>query len=101
MKKTTQYTAELAAGVRYRVRHEIERNRVLRYVVQLELEEEGAWVPIRRSDSAHGRAHWHIFHRHNKAERFTIPMGFNAALTHAEQEIKNHWREIVRQWQNE
>jgi hypothetical protein len=92
---------ELSANVRYRVRQEIERNRVLSYVVQLEVKELSRWIPIRRSDSAHGQAHWHVFHRHRRAERMALEVDFNQALTQAKQAIKNHWREFVKQWQTE
>ena len=101
MKQTTEYTVELDLNVRYRVRHEIERGKVLRYVVQLEVEEAGSWHPVRRSDSAHGQAHWHVFHRHKKADRTALGMDFNDALTQAEEAVKNHWEEFVKQWPTE
>ena len=91
----------LDVNVRYRVRHEIERDEVLRYVVQLEVKEAQKWHPVRRSDSAHGQAHWHIFHRRKKAERIVLGVDFNEALTQAKQAIKNYWEEFVKQWQNE
>lgn len=101
VKKTTAYTVQLDLNVRYRVRQVIERNRVLSYVVQLEVQEGGQWLPVRRSDSAHGQAHWHIFHRQRKAERNPLGINFNEALTQAKQAIKNHWQEFIEQWQNE
>jgi hypothetical protein len=88
-------------NARYRVRHQIERNKVLSYTVQLEIREGGTWRPIRRSDSAHGQAHWHIFHRRKRAERIALEINFNEALTQAEETIQNDWQEFVKQWQNE
>jgi hypothetical protein len=101
MKKTTRYIVILDWNARYRVRHEIERNEVLSYVVQLEVKEEGKWRPVRRADSAHGQAHWHIFHRHKKAKRVALEINFNEALTQAEETIQNHWQELIKQWQNQ
>lgn len=100
MKRITEYTIELDSHVRYRVRHEIERARVLSYVVQLEVKDAQEWRPVRRSDSAHGKAHWHVYHRLRKSEKTLLGVAFNEALTHAEQEIKNHWQEFVEQWQH-
>jgi len=101
VKKTTEYAVELDLNVRYRVRHEIERDQVLRYVVQLEVKEGQKWHPVRRGDSAHGQAHWHVFHQHKRAERIALGIDFNEALTQAKQVIKNHWEEFVKQWQGE
>jgi hypothetical protein len=88
-------------NARYRVRHEIRRNEVLSYVVQLEVREGGKWRPVRRADSAHGQAHWHIFHQHKKAERIALEISFSAALTLAVETIQNHWQELIKQWQNQ
>jgi hypothetical protein len=101
VKKTTEYTVELDVNARYRVRHVIERGQVLSFVVQLEVEKARQWHPVRRSDSAHGQAHWHVFHRQRKTERIALTMGFNEGLTQAKQAVKNHWQEFIEQWKNE
>jgi hypothetical protein len=91
----------LAVNARYRVRHETDRGKVLSDMVQLEVLEAQKWRPVRRSDSAHGQAHWHIFHRRKRAERNVLDVGFNEALTEAKEAIKNHWKEFAEQWKNE
>ncbi len=72
----------------------IERGKVMKFVVQLEVEPPGETKarPVIRYDTAHGFAH---IDRYNlkgerKKERLTIT-DFNLALTLAEQDIGRNW----------
>ena len=48
MKKTVEYVVVLADGVRKRHRHEMERDQILTFVVQLEMLIGQSWLPVVR-----------------------------------------------------
>ena len=51
-----EYVRALGEGARKRHYHETSRGNVAVFVVQLEVELRGAWVPVVRYDMAHGQA---------------------------------------------
>ncbi len=72
----------------------IERGKVVRFVVQLEigLVGEATTRPVIRYDTAHGFAHIDRYNRRGKRKKEHLAItDFNQALTVAEQDIKQHW----------
>lgn len=72
----------------------VERGKVMKFVVQLEVEPagEGKAIPVIRYDSAHGFVHidrYNMKGEHSK-ERLAIT-DFNQALTLAEHDIGRNW----------
>ena len=100
--RTVSFEHNLASGVIARVRLTKERGRILSFVVQLECLIEGKWCPVVRYDTAHGFAHRDILKPDGTTEKQSIPAeDFNAALTYAQRDIKDHWchyRERYKRW---
>lgn len=81
-----------------RVRHFHKRikNRIIEFVVQLEILVKNKWQPVIRYDTMHGFAHKDIIHPSGKVEKIPLPIqDFNDALTLAEEELHVEW-EIFR-----
>ncbi|PKN00806.1 MAG: hypothetical protein CVU77_08600 [Elusimicrobia bacterium HGW-Elusimicrobia-1] len=77
-----------------RVRHFHKRikNRVIEFVVQLEILVKNKWQPVIRYDTKHGFAHKDIIHPSGKVEKIPLPVqNFNDALTFAEEELRVEW----------
>ena len=77
-----------------RIRHSQKRikNRIIEFVVQLEIMIENKWYPVVRYDTSHGFAHKDIIKPSGKVEK--IPLffqDFNEALTFAEEELRAEW----------
>ena len=72
----------------------IERGKVVRFVVQLEVELAGESTarPVIRYDTAHGFAHIDRYNRKGKQKKEQLTVAdFNQALTVAEQDIRHNW----------
>lgn len=71
----------------------IERGKVIRFVVQLEVELAGETKPVIRYDTAHGFAHIDRYNWNGKRkkERLAI-VDFNQALTLAERDLRQNWQ---------
>ena len=58
-----------------RIRFELDRGRVLSFVVQLECYfEDNGWLPVLRCDTAHGIAHRDKIHPRKETEKTEIPV---------------------------
>ena len=97
--RIVSFEHNLASGVIARVRFKKGRGRILSFVVQLECLIEGRWYPIVRYDTAHGYAHRDVLKPDGKKEKQSVPVqDFNAALTYAQRDIKDHWRRYLAQY---
>ena len=85
-----------AEDTRVRHLHKRIRNRVIEFVVQLELLIDNKWWPVIRYDTSHGFAHKDIIDPSGKVEKIPMPIqDFNEALILAEEELRVEW-EIFR-----
>lgn len=84
-----------------RVRFQLERGRVLFFVVQLECYfVDHGWLPVVRYDTAHGFAHRDTIHPHRETEKASIPIvGYEDGLNFAENDLKVNWREYRRRYE--
>lgn len=83
-----------------RVRFELERGRVLRFVVQLECRFNGGWSPVVRYDTAHGFAHRDLLYPSGTAEKTELAArDYNEALTFAIQDLVENWKEYRRRYE--
>jgi len=78
-----------------RIRHSHKRigNRIIKFVVQMELLIGNKWHPVIRYDTSHGFAHKDIVHPSGEVDK--LPMAvqdFNDALTLAEEELRIEWK---------
>ena len=88
-----EYVRALGAGARKRHYHETSRGKVVAFVVQLEVDLRGVWVPVVRYDMAHGRAHIDVYEtpRRKRKQFLALPPG--EVMTLAEEDIRDNWEQ--------
>lgn len=75
-----------------RVRFDVDRGRVLRFLVQLECLIGDEWHPVVRYDTAHGFAHRDVLHPVGETEKTEMAVrDYNAALTFAISDLSENW----------
>jgi len=86
-----EYVRALGEGARKRHYHETSRGSVAAFVVQLEVELRGVWVPVVRYDMAHGQAHIDVYEtpRRKRKQLLALPPG--EVMTLAEEDIRDSW----------
>ena len=75
-----------------RIRFQVERGRVLEFVVQLECRFRNEWHAVVRYDTAHGYAHVDVMHPAKQAEKIRLAsQDHNAVLTEAISDLAKNW----------
>jgi len=83
-----------------RVYFELERDRVLSFVVQLECLFNGDWSPIVRFNTAHGFPHRDTLHPSGEIAKTELPArNYNEALTFAIQDLSQNWERYRRRYE--
>ena len=83
-----------------RVWFEIERNRVLRFVVQLECLFDDEWHPVVRYDTVHGFAHRDTIHPAGETDKTEMLVrDYNEALTFAIRDLTRNWEKHRRRYE--
>jgi len=83
-----------------RVRFDVERGRVLGFLVQLECLIEDEWHPVVRYDTAHGFAHRDVMHPASDTEKTEMAVGdYNEALTFAINDLSENWETYRRRYE--
>ena len=88
---TVEYVRALGEGARERHYHETRRSTIIAFVVQLEVELRGSWVPVIRYDMAHGQAHIDVYESPRRKRKQFLDLPADEALTLAEEDIKDNW----------
>ncbi len=86
-----EYVMALGERARKRHHHETRRGQVVAFVVQLEVELRGAWVPVVRYDMAHGHAHVDIYETPKRKRKQFLSLLPRETMTLAEDDIKDNW----------
>lgn len=86
-----RYTLPVWIDARIRHYHRTERGRVVKFLIQLEVQMEGSWKGVVRYDTAHGYAHIDRFNIEGKKRKERLHLTFKEALTRAERDIKQNW----------
>jgi hypothetical protein len=86
-----EYVRALGEGARRRHYHETRRGRVLAFVVQLEVELRGVWVPVVRYDMAHGQAHVDVYDTPKRKRKQFLELPPGEVMTLAEEDIRDNW----------
>ena len=84
----------VAADCRIRHAHRRVRNKVLSFVVQLEVRRrrEGQWQGVVRYDTAHGFAHRDWLHPDGRSEKTPLAIeDYGQALNYATADLQEHW----------
>ena len=87
----TSYTLPVWTDTRIRHYHRTQGQRVIEFVVQLEVEVREAWRPVIRYDTAHGYAHIDRYNLRGRSKKDRLALSFGEALTRAERDIKQNW----------
>jgi len=85
-----------------RVRFEVERGQVLKFVVQLECHfgDDEAWMPVIRYDTAHGFAHCDKLHPYEPIIKTKMETkGYNEALNVAMNDLVDNWSKYRRRYE--
>ena len=83
-----------------RVSFTVERNQVLRFVVQLECRFNGEWEPVVLYDTAHGFAHRDVLHPAGKTDKTEMAVrDYNEALTFAIRDLTDNWASYRRRYE--
>jgi hypothetical protein len=83
-----------------RVWFELEQNKVLNFVVQLECRMNGKWRPVVRYDTAHGFAHRDVLHPSSETEKTEMTIeNYNDALTFAIKDLVENWERYRRRYE--
>jgi hypothetical protein len=88
-----EYVIPLGERARKRHYHETRRGRIVAFVVQLEVELQGVWLPVIRYDMAHGRAHVDLYETPKRKKKRFLELAPGEAMTLAEEDIKENWEE--------
>ena len=86
-----QYVFLVWNDTRIRHYHRTQRQRVVGFCLQLEVEVEGAWQAGIRYDTAHGFAHIDRFTMTGKRRRERLRLEYAEALTGAEGDLGQNW----------
>jgi len=95
-----EFFVPLLAGNSLRIRINIDRGKVTRFVVQLEYTiEDDAWLPVVRYDSAHGRPHRDILDPSGETvkkewldELLGRDVSMAEGLNYGQDDLKRNWR---------
>ena len=88
---TTEYVRPLGENARLRHRHETRKGEVTEFAIQLEVYSGGAWVPIVRYDTAHGRPHVDFYVTVRRRTKQFLDLSLAEALTLADEDLKENW----------
>ncbi|NUO82151.1 hypothetical protein HUU05_18935 [candidate division KSB1 bacterium] len=86
-----EYLLPLSNGVRKRHYHELEKGRVIAFMVQLEIYYEGRWRNVLRYDSAHGFSHIDRYNLKGEQIKESLDLTFDEALALADVDINENW----------
>lgn len=86
-----RYTLPVWIDTRIRHYHQTEKGRVVKFLVQLEVDVRGTWKGVIRYDTAHGYAHIDRLNIKGRKKKGRLHLNFNEALTRAERDIKQNW----------
>ena len=85
-----------------RVRFEVERGQILKFVIQLECHfcDDEVWAPVIRYDTAHGFAHCDRLHPYEPTIKMKMETkGYNEALNVAMNDLVNNWSKYRRRYE--
>lgn len=91
-RKSHRYPLNQEGTIWRRMEYTVEKGRVIRFVVQLEIKlGESDICPVRRYDCAHGFVHCDHFNLRGETFKERLEMDYHEALTYAQQEITQEW----------
>ncbi len=92
----TEHVIPLGENARKRHYHETSKGKVISFVVQLEILVDDRWQVVVRYDCAHGYAHVDRYYLDGRKIKQEVPLELSEALTLADEDIKENWRNYQR-----
>lgn len=90
--KIKEFFTLYAPDCRKRHFHKRTKDKILKFVVQLEILIKGKWYSVIRYDTSHKFAHCDIIHWKGKIEKIAIPtVDFRNALIYADNDLSENW----------
>ena len=87
-----EYLIHLGGRARKRHYHKTDKEQVVAFMVQLEVEvEEGVWKPVIRYDCAHNFAHRDRYNLKGDRDKEEIPLSYTDSLDLADKDINGNW----------
>lgn len=86
-----EYIIPYSYDVRKRHYHKTSRGKVERFVVQLEINQDGKWKEVVRYDCAHGFAHRDSYDLVGRNKKEKLFLSFEDVLTIADDDIDDNW----------
>lgn len=78
-----------------RVRFTTDAGAVTAFMVQLEVFEHTAWMPVIRYDGVHGFAHRDRYRRSGEQRKAPLNLSYADAMTYGVSDIRTNWRAYV------
>ena len=98
--RTVEFRRLLDDNNALRIRFELERGQVLKFVVQLECYFDDGWIPVARYDTAHGFAHCDRLRPYEPTVKTRMDtQDYNEALTFAIQDLVDNWSDYRRRYE--
>ena len=98
--RTVEYRRLLDDRNAVRVRFELERHQILKFVVQLECRFNDEWMAVVRYDTTHNFAHCDVLHPTEKAQKVEMAsQDYNEALTLAIDDLTKNWQKYRRRYE--
>lgn len=86
-----EYIIPYSDDTRKRHFHKTLKGKVIKFVVQLEVNYKGSWKEVVRYDCAHGYSHRNHYSLHGKIKKEELNLRFEDALTLADDDIDENW----------
>jgi hypothetical protein len=91
-----EYLILLDVDARKRHYHVAEAGRVIKFVIQLEINIGGVWKEVIRYDCAHDYTHKDCYNKSGECRKINLYLDYEDALTMADDDINENW-EIYRE----
>ena len=86
-----QYLILLDINARKRHYHIVENGKIIKFVVQLEIETSGLWKVALRYDTFHEYAHKDCYDIQGKCRKINLYLEFEDAMTMADEDMDENW----------
>jgi len=83
-------------SIRMRVKIDVDKGRLLDFVVQLEVDDEG-WKPVVRYNYAHGQPHRDLIYRNGKKEKLWLNKSLKEVLDYGKRDIIKNWKKYIKE----
>lgn len=92
MIRKKEFIRRISHDCRIRHKHLRFKNKIIQFIIQLEVFSNDKWNPVVRYDTAHGFAHKDLIHKDGEIDKTPIfCLDYNEAHTFAESDLITNW----------